>query len=89
MLKAYTNSDISLETTAIFFLANRNLNRVLTRFLSWLNSFAWDYSTYEDRKRKSQNKKNSCPQLDSNPDLSAYEAKCLSDALFDEISNEH
>ena len=33
--------------------------------------------------------KNSCPQLDSNPGPSAYEAKSQSVALLDEISIEH
>ena len=51
-----------------------------------LISFAWDYSTCEKRKPRIKKMKNSCPLLDSNGGLYAYEAK---DALLDEISIEH
>ena len=48
MLKAYMNSDITLETAAIFLPANLS-KTVLARCMSWLMSFPWALSTCEER----------------------------------------
>ena len=45
LIKANINSDIPLETAAIFSI----WNRVLARCISWLISFAWAYSSCEER----------------------------------------
>ena len=54
--------------------------------MSWLITFAWDYSSCEERGLSENYKmKNSCPQWDSNPVPSAYEASALTIATRSDI----
>ena len=81
------NSDIPLETAAIFFLANLYLKQgigsvyVMVDFVFMGLLDLWEAQTKNDKM------KNSCPQWDSSPGPSAYEAKSLSVALLDQIYN--
>ena len=55
----------------------------------WLISFEWAYSRCEEGEPRITKWKNYCPQWDSNPTPSAYEANALTIALLDLISIEH
>ena len=56
--KADMNSDILLQTAAIFiFYVTFIRNRVLAKRMSWLISFAWASSGCKDRTRDLQNEK--------------------------------
>ena len=57
-LKSNMNGDILLQTTPIFFFYRTLiLNRVLTRCMSWMISFARASSSCKERKRDLQNEK--------------------------------
>ena len=54
-----------------------------------LLSFAWAYSTCEEREMRNYKMKNSCPLWDWNPGPSASEANSLSVSLQVEIYIDH
>ena len=82
------NSYISLETAAIFFLANLFYKRVSARSMSWLISFALAYSTCEERGPRIIKWKFLAHSGIQNPGPSAYEY-LLSVPLLVEISIEY
>ena len=76
------NSDKPLETAAIFFSNEPLPKTVLTRSLSWLISLRALTRNVMNAGRELK-MTNSCPQWDSNPEPSAYEANGLTIALLD------
>ena len=86
MIKADINSNIQLETAAIFCLANLDLKQGTS-----LESVMIDFITRVARNagRELQNKKKSCPQWDSNAVPYAKVADVLTITQLDLISIEH
>ena len=89
-VKADMKSYIPLETTAIFFLVNLfflkqgiSSEYVMVDFIS-MGLFDLFETRTENHKMK-----NSCPQWDSNPGPSAYEANALSVKLLELIDIDH
>ena len=77
-------SYIPLETAAIFFLANLDLKQGISSEYDMVAFGLLDLWWIEKHKMK-----NSCPQWDSNPGPSAYEANALSVELLELINSDH
>ena len=72
------NSYISCKQQPYFFYRAFIYNRVLTRCMSWLVSFARANWSCQERQLSENNKiKKSCSLWDSNPGPSVYEASAL------------
>ena len=86
LFKAYMKSYISLETAAIFFLANLYLKQGISSKYAMIDLICMGLLDLWWARTENYKMKNSCPQWGSNPGPSAYEANALSLGLLELVN---
>ena len=85
-VKADMNSYIPLETAAIYFLAKLFLKHGISSEYVMVDFICMGLRDLFGTRTENYKMNNSCPQWDSNPGLSAYEANALSVELSELIN---